>query len=456
MKTKAGHVATVLWIALVSSAGIAAAQPTPLGVAGDTHDLVCDTGGTLHLIYMQSGSLWYGPVEGGSVGWQELVTGSQGVTGRFGRPRLAATPAGIQLHTAWVTPDPDSDQLVHAWRENGYWQTEVVWQRSGDEHLAQPAVAVRQGGSVFLIAQRWSESSSTSPVVLYRRDAGSWGDPEELCADDREWRDTAMVADTDGGIHAVWKAAFQPGGYRYAPPGDEFGPLEEIPKRDGVDTVSFGDLTATPDGGVHHAFVTYPEPTLDLAVHPPGGAFAESTQVNTAPMLSAENNSWPAVGVDALGHVHVAWAEEDLSTETYVIRYAGYDGQAWTHLDLADDAELHTFGKVSLAVCPESVNIVWRGQGEQLVMETLEVEVGDDDSGGDDDDTSEGDDDTSGDDDSADDDTVADDDGDPPAPPDSGSDCGCRQGTPRGGATGLAVLAALGLARRRTDRPTRQ
>ena len=195
--------------------------------------------------------------------------------------------------------------------------------------------------------------------------------------------------------------------------------------------------------------MTYPEQSIDLATHPAVGVFGESIPVNAVPLLSAENSSWPAVGVDALGDVHVAWAEEDLSTETYVIRYAGYDGKAWTHLDLADDAELHTFGKVSLAVCPESVHVVWRGQGEQLVMETLEVEVGDDD-------TSEGDDDTSGDDDSADDDIVADDDGDPPGPPDSGSDCGCRLGTPRGGATGLAVLAALVLARRRTDRPTRQ
>lgn len=192
--------------ALLLHAAVARGQDwtiTGLGIQGQTQDLAADASGGVHILWADRSAAYYGMIEESSIAFSETIPDSGDVTIRFTRPRIAVSADGSGVHTAWVTPDPTSDTMMHAWRdEGGAWSTEVVWTRAGTEHLAQPSICVLQDGSVHIIAQRWTEGVDPSPIVYYAKPAGGpWEAPVELCpADEGEQRDTAMVADAGGGL----------------------------------------------------------------------------------------------------------------------------------------------------------------------------------------------------------------------------------------------------------------
>jgi hypothetical protein len=364
---------------LVFAGGEAGAQGVPfvrLGVSCDTHDVMADTAGRVHAIWVEGRTVHYGRIENETIAGQEDVPGSNGVTMRFTRPRIAMKPDGSEIHTAWVTPDPESDSMVHAWRDATGWHTHKVWERSGDEHLAQPSIAVRPDGSVHVIAQRWRDNVGPSPIVYYAKTAGgAWQSPVEISPNDAEYRDTAMIADPAGGLHAAWKAAHRPGYYAYAPPGAGFGETIEVPKRPGVATVSFGDLFVDGAGTVHHAFAVYGNNVLavDYSFLPKNGAFSASERVSETDQVSVTSyDHWPAVAADRLGRVYVSWGEESGGT-VKLLKYAVLEAKQWTRGDVETDADIHNFGKPSLAVTTDAVHLVWRTSGGELALLTVDV-----------------------------------------------------------------------------------
>jgi hypothetical protein len=350
---------------------------TGLGIFGRTQDLAADASGGVHILWSDRSSAYYGMIEESSLAFSETIPDSGDVTIRFTRPRLVVSADGSSVHTAWVTPDPTSDTMVHAWRdEGGAWHTEVVWTRTGTEHLAQPSICVLQDGSVHIIAQRWTEGVRPSPIVHYVKPAGGpWEEAVEISpSDDGELRDTAMVADAGDGIHAVWKAANRAGTYRFKPFGEPWDPAVEIPKRDGVATVSFGDLFVDAGGVVHHAFATFDTLTVDYAFKTPDGPFSVSVSASDGAVNAPGYDFWPGIAVDRLGRVTIVWAEQGGTDAVNRVMYARLEAGSWSRGEITADADVHIFGKPSIAVTSETLYVAWRGAGEQIMLLTETVE----------------------------------------------------------------------------------
>jgi len=350
---------------------------TGLGIFGRTQDIAADASDGVHILWSDRSSAYYGMIEGSSLAFSETIPDSGDVTIRFTRPRLAVSADGSSVHTAWVTPDPTSDTMVHAWRdEGGAWHTEVVWARTGTEHLAQPSICALPDGSVHIIAQRWTEGVSPSPIVYYAKPAGGpWEEAMEISpSDDGELRDTAMFADAGGGIHAAWKAANRPGTYRFKPFGGPFDPAVEIPRRDGVQTVSFGDLFVDAGGVVHHAFATYTALTVDYAFKPPAGSFSVSTSASGGAVNAPGYDFWPGIAVDRLGRVTIVWAEQGGTDAVDRIMYARLEAGSWSRGEITAGADVHLFGKPSIAVTSETLYVAWRGADEEIMLLSEAVE----------------------------------------------------------------------------------
>lgn len=349
-----------------------------LEVSATGHDLATDAAGTVHILWRQGG-LFHGRIEAGAITGRSGIPGSARINSRFSRPRLAVRPDGSSVHTAFTNAGAGVT-LTHAVSEGGAWRTETIWEQgSTSDFIAVPAIAVDAGGGVHVIAQRWREGVRESPIVYFRKPAGgAWQPPVAIHVEaGQQWRDTDMIADAAGGIHATWKTARRPGKYRWVSSG---GDLATETTMDialaGITTVSFGDLFVTAAGDVHHAFLTYPAQEMWHVVRRAGGpSFAEASRIGTIDNDETRGyeNPWSSLVVDAAERVWVTWAENrgaDRITHVMVARSGPGGWLTWT----ADaNADTQREGRPVLAVSGREVHLVWRADGGALRLETFSV-----------------------------------------------------------------------------------
>ncbi len=353
-----------------------------LGIEGSVYDIGRDAAGGIYLLW-KDGPLQFSRVDAGQVVDVQTLPDSTQINTRYTRPRLAVAPDGSSAHTAWFQGIP-GEELYHAWSEGGGpWSREQAWNNGGDEHyLAVPAAGVDLTGTVHLIAQRWwyepdGVTQDESTVMALGKPAGGpWSAHTDIHSEaGKNWRDTSVFTDRDGGIHATWKSHSRPGKYRHAPSGSDLtaGDTLDIPVPGGETTTSFGDTFVTDDGTVHHAFFAYPGCTLWHAVRQPGaGAFDDPEPIAAADNdeLTGYENPWPGIAVDSEGRVYVAWAENRGQGSVPFVNLAQRSGGVWTVEELDTAAAIDAQGKPAITAVGKDVFVVWRaGSGELMLAE---------------------------------------------------------------------------------------
>ncbi len=350
-----------------------------LGISAVAYDITKDNNGVVHMVWKVGASLRYGQIDNGLVINAEDIPNSGGVNARYNRPRLAVRPDGATVHLSWNAAPGGT--LYHAWRDAaGVWHREVVWDRGATlYYVACSSTAVDLTGAVHIIAQRWEEGSTDpTPVVYWRKpNGGVWSNLVSVqpvaSPNNRQWRDTSMFTDEAGGVHAVWKDGARPGKYRYTVSGGNLGtaPTVDIPVPPDplINSVSFGDLFVTPNGDVHHTFLTYNLQQIWYEVKRSGSStFGEPSLVG--PMNNDETtgyeNPWPVMAVDSHNRIFTSWAENrGGSTVPHVV--LGYSGASgWTTLDVTNTASINLSSAPAMTAVGDLVYLVYRDASGEL------------------------------------------------------------------------------------------
>ncbi len=352
-----------------------------LGVQGTNYDVARDASGQVHLLYKNGGSLFYGTITGGVLQGPEEIPDSSNVHVRFTRPRLAVRPDGGTIHTCWI--QSSGEGLVHVWRDTaGSWHRETAWSDgSGDTYIAVPSIGVDQGENVHVVAQNWwftsGEATESGAMYLRKPSGGSWSDEGLIhYVSGDNWRDTSMFTDLDGGIHATWKSANDPGKYRTCVSGASLtsATTVDIPIPAGENTVSFGDTFVTASGDVYHAYFAYPNQSIQVAVKVAGASSFDGTdQVAVADNdeHAGYENPWPAIAVDDGGLVWVSWAENRGAATVAHVMLAVGDGDGWTVEEIDGAAAIDAEGKPALTAVGHDVYLVWRAGDGSLRLALL-------------------------------------------------------------------------------------
>jgi len=352
----------------------------PLGVYGVTYDHARDAQGTIHALWKSGGTLRYGTLVDGAIVGAEDIPSSNGSNIRFKRPRIAVSPDGETVHTCWN--GLPGVALEYARRdEDGRWTRQAVWQQPvGTQFVAVAAIGADLDGAVHIIAQRWDEGVTPSPVVYFRKPsaAEAWSAPQTIqAAEGKQWRDTSIFVDDLGGVHATWKTGARPGQYRSVASGGDLSAAATItiptPPDPAIDTVSFGDLFVTAQADVHHVFVTYPLQQLWYEVRREDtGDFGEPSLVG--PLDNDEalgyENPWPAVAVDVHGRVFASWSENRGGGTISHVVLATFDGQQWIRHDVTNSADIDVNSAPAMTVVDDLVHLVYSNlDGEQVLVQ---------------------------------------------------------------------------------------
>jgi cysteine-rich repeat protein len=353
-----------------------------LGVEGTNYDVGRDVAGNVYLLFKDGNVLRFGRIQDGEVVDLETVPDSSGVHVRYTRPRLAVRPDGGSVHTAWISGTP-GEEVYHLWRdEGGDWHREQAWSNDGAEAWAAcPSIGVDLDGSLHLIAQKWwydGENQDESSIVYVRKPGGGeWSAEQQLHFEaGKNWRDTSMSTDLQGGVHGAWKSLYRPGQYRFAASGDSLADhtTGELPIPGEENTLSFGDSFVTPVGDVHHVAHGYPGEGMWHFAKPLGAeVFGEPTRiagVNNDETTGYEN-PWPAVAVDDHGRVYAAWAENRGEDSVPYVVLGQQDGGAWSVEDMTDAADMEANSKPAMTAVGLDVFLVWRGSDGDLILAEL-------------------------------------------------------------------------------------
>jgi hypothetical protein len=365
---------------------------TDLGVAADSYDIARDNSDNVHIIWKEGGSarlLHYGRIETGALEDAFEIPQTTGIFLANKRPRLAVAPDGSTVHTAWV-PNGGAN-LYHIWRDSsGTWQDRETVYTMGTIpwKVAQPSIGADADGNVHIVAQQWCDPTGVDPnpcpadsfrLAYWRKPAaGTWSDWTDIEAASGEWRQTDMVVDRSGGIHAAWKCmANREGHYCHAPSGGTLvgcAPID-LPVPDDATFVSCGSSfsTATEEGGgdVYHATwslsSTY---TIDVARKPAGDdtfTVLGRPSIDAFP-LGTGIDPWPVVGVDDFGRIFVSWAQTDEGDGTVDVYVSTYAGDAWNREVMDDDSGVGSDTRSVLAVTGRAAYLVWRAASGNLML----------------------------------------------------------------------------------------
>ncbi|NOZ87462.1 MAG: hypothetical protein GXP49_14560 [Deltaproteobacteria bacterium] len=355
-----------------------------------TYDAATDNTGRIHVIWRKSDGLHYGVLENESLVSQELVPGSNPMNIRYTRPRLAVKPDGTEVHTAWTPKVGQSEYIVHAWRNASGWHTEKAWRKKDDnEFAAVPAIGVDMTGTVHMVAQFFGDNPEWSSLrYLFKPKSGAWSNPVEIQdPEGRQWRDTSMFTDPEGGVHATWKSGrLKPGRYCYAPSGGSLLKQNaiDIPRAPGTNAVSLGDSYVR-NGNVHHAFLVMKTAAeikgIDYQVKKKGAkSFGNYSHASTGwlDLCGYEWDLWPSIAVAANGKVFVSWADAGASCTqkkaTRVVLAVLEDG-VWKHRVLDDQADVLLESKPVLVADKKFVTAFWRNRAGALVMQKLDPDI---------------------------------------------------------------------------------
>jgi hypothetical protein len=345
-----------------------------LGVSAESFDIASDNNNTLHIIWQEDDGFHYGKISGDTIIDRELVPDSGGIITKFQHPRLSVCPDGSSVHFAYINESPGAE-MYHAWRDDGGWHNEVVWRKKGSFYISVPVVGEDLNGNLHGLAFKWAEDEKFRTSYFYKDSGQANWTEVEMVDSTRKYRDISFFIDYQGGVHATWKCGSGEGYYAYAPSGTHLHDAHVIAiPTEGVDASTIGDLFMDRDDVVHHACSTI------VATNPfkvqywtkalTADAFTYQGVVrDEAIEVCGHKDSWPSIGVDRQGRAYVAWADMPCPSKVFnwILMYVR-ENNTWTEYVMDNHAEMEEWAKTALAVTDFSVNLVWAGGDQELML----------------------------------------------------------------------------------------
>ena len=359
--------------------------------AGGDYDLLADGSGNLHMLWSESGYIYYGRVVYSALSGEYYLSGQEytgvnfyqdGVSSWWTQPRASVRRDGQTVHFVW------GETLKHAWRNaQGVWSKETVRSISGVQRCIAPSVVVEDNETVHVLYGYYDGSNGYDPThLIYQRKpaGGSWSGTMEFDVagynQGAEWRNPVMTLDAQGGIHATWcnymywTTAY--GGaarYRYAPAGTglEAAATVIIPRAADVDTNGAGNIFVDPTGKVHRTMSTSLV-SLDYCSKPSGasGVWAVPSRPSNG-LLQTGEDSWAGVTTDSCGRVLVAYGDgADYSNYPYLY-LSVLDQGVWTQYTISTSAGLGCFRQPSLVSGAGALFMLWRESSGRLYIATV-------------------------------------------------------------------------------------
>ncbi len=356
----------------------------------DDYELLTDGNGNVHIVWGQSGYIYYGRLAYNPASGQYFVTGKEytnvniyldGVSTWFSQPRAAVRRDGQTVHIVW------GDTLKHAWRTpQGVWSKETVRTVSGIQICRSPSVVVEDNETVHVLYAYYDGSNGYDPThLIYQRKpaGGSWSGYMEIdytgYLQGAEWRNPVMALDAQGGIHATWSNQIYwmtPDGgaarYRYAPAGSglEAATTVIIPRANGVLMSGVGNIFVDPFGRVHRT-VCSSDSSIDYTSKPSGasGSWAAPTRASIG-LLSTPEDSWSSLTTDSCGRVLVAFPDGPSEYNYPNIYLSILELGAWTKHTISTTAGLDFFRLPALVSAGGTLFLMWRQSSGQIYLAT--------------------------------------------------------------------------------------
>jgi hypothetical protein len=170
------------------------------------------------------------------------------------------------------------------------------------------AAAVDAEGRVHVVKQNHLNESTFEIEYTLRQADGTWGGPTRI-SEEANARNASLTLDSTGGVHVVWEditTSLVQVRYRYRDPGGAWSPIETLTAFD--DELSTGPVVAVDTfHRVHIVWVgaTAALPRIRYIRKAPGEDWGDPEALSP----EGARPEAPTVVADALGYVHVAWAD---------------------------------------------------------------------------------------------------------------------------------------------------
>jgi len=355
-----------------------------LGQLVATQDIQADNTNTVHLVWTNSGVIYYGRiVDNAVVGKVEI---GRGINTVYWRPYVSVRPDGSTVHVAWTTGGGHGNKLMHTWKDSGGWHTETVLTVSTTQWLSQPTCSVDMNGLVHAMYVIWNDTANQWSTIFYQRRLanGNWEAKQMFTPQTPEYKHPMMFTDSTGRVHATWDIA---GGtfdayYCTAPSGGKLNYADaiKIPKRSDNNVSGYGDLYVDHNGVVHRSIGGWSNAQqkmcIDHSKKPVGGSFASPTHASIGFLdLNDHNDPVPAVVAGEDGRAIVAWGEISSSGANQVkASFYDPDLRTWSIYTIDPAAGIPDRpNSYRVAMTRTSTHIfgVWRGADGHIQLFTL-------------------------------------------------------------------------------------
>ena len=364
-----------------------------LGFNVTTQDIRADKTNTVHLIWTDRSTLYYGKIVNNALTGKVQIATS--VSTRVWRPYLSVRPDGKSIHVAWCQGGGNGNKLMHTWRDSaGRWRTQTVYTAPSTKQVSMPACAVDGAGQVHVLFGIFNNVKSNMWFTLFykkRAAGGRWGTLQAFAPKLPEHTFPMMFTDSTGRVHATWCIVGSLGEdrndayYCTAPSGGKlsFASKIKIPKGPGLSLNGYGEIYVDRNGVVHRSIGGWSsvlqKMCIDHSKKLPGGSFSVPTRASIDFLNLAPSDSVPAVVAGEDGSAVVAWGQvgKDGSNKVMASLY-NPDTKKWNLTTVDTDAGIparENAYRVALTRTETELYGVWRDVSGHLHLFVMPIVV---------------------------------------------------------------------------------
>jgi predicted DNA-binding WGR domain protein len=355
-----------------------------LGYNVTTQDVQTDNTNTVHIVWTERSTLYYGKIVNNAITGKVQV--ATGVSTVFWRPFISVQPNGNSLHIAWTTGGK-GNYLKHSYKTSAAWKTETVVKVPSSQWLSQPTCAVDGKGNVHFMFCIWNDVKTNEwSTIFYRRKLanGTWEAKKQFTPRTPEHKHPMLFVDSGGEVHATWTIAGRLGSdsfdayYSKVAIGAklDYTSRVKLPKRADCNVSGYGDLYVDRNGVVHRSIGGWSNAQqkmcIDHTYKPAGGSFKTPTRASLGFLNLGDCDPVPAVVASESGQVVVAWGQVGADGSN-TVKASFYDpgADAWS-LSTVDPAAgipaKPNAYRVALTRTDTQLLGVWRGSNGHLKL----------------------------------------------------------------------------------------
>jgi len=374
----------------ISAPAAAQYQIYDLGYEVDAQDIRADNTNTVHIAWVDWGSLYYGKIINNAVSGKVQV--ATGIETAMWRPYVSVQPDGGSVHIAWTTKG-FGNMLMHSWKTSGGWTTEQVLSVPNTQKLSQASCAIDSRGILHVMFVIWNNVRTNDwATVFYMRKLanGTWESKERFIPYNVEYKHPQLINDSQGQVHATWtlqgryESDYFEAYHCMAPGGSKlsYTTMKKIPKAEGCDVNGYGELYVDRYGVVYRTIAGWNNAAekmpLDLAKRPVGAGFETPTRPSLE-FLNGEMEPMPVVVAREDGKAVVAWGEIGADgSNTVKASFYDPDQRAWS-LATIDQAAGIPKGcysyRIALTRTDTHIFGAWRGGEGQIKLFVMPIDA---------------------------------------------------------------------------------